>query len=297
MTLDNGRWVMVEFVDGPHDGRTVAIDGSTVVDLTTGLVDLVGAAPGYRPIRAPAAGDSLDLWADRERSAIASFDRGSPELYIQMTWRPDHGRPGRPAGGGRALRPATGDRGVDSLVAALVQGREDRVRSIVGRAVAGGTVTALIETMLAPAMATIGERWAIGAVEVHVEHRATSIVSRLLAEHAPDRGHGRRGRAVVTSLAGERHSLPTEMAAMALGEAGWTVDHLGADLPAADLLDEPSAVHGVDLLVLSVTMESNRRDSIETAALLRQRGLPVLVGGPGQPVGGLQRAARAVACG
>ena len=81
------------------------------------------------------------------------------------------------------------------------------------------------------------------------------------------------------------------MAALALREDNWHMQHLGADLPAEDLLhfcrERP-----VDLVVLSVTNDETRPAATDCAERLRQLGVPTLVGGPGDTLSELQHRAR-----
>ncbi|MGI9598230.1 MAG: cobalamin B12-binding domain-containing protein [Acidimicrobiales bacterium] len=293
MTLENGRWVLVEFIGGPIDGRLSAIDASTMTGFAGGFVDLVSAFPGYRPARAPDAPLLFDQWTDRERAAIASFDQGAPELYLQLVAiQQPRIRPAVPANGAGFEEEDRFDS--ERFFKALLEGREEEAESIMKRQIAGGiSMTRVIESTVAPALTTIGEAWCTGDLAVHTEHRATAIVERLLAAYGPSPAPGVRGRAVVASLIGDQHSLPTTMATMALREDGWQVDHLGCGVPSEDLLGDVP-LRKTDLIVLSVTLESNRPRSIETASLLRKRGPAVLVGGPGQGLRGLQRAAKAV---
>jgi methanogenic corrinoid protein MtbC1 len=292
--MEHGRWVLVEFIGGPADGRLSAIDASTMAGFAGGLVDLVTAFPGYRPSRAPEAPLLFDEWTDRERSAVANFDQGAPELYIQLVAVQEPGSRLVAPSNGTAVA-AQDPLETERFLQTLLQGHEDQAESMVKYLIGGGmSVTRLIESTIAPALASVGEQWCAGNLPVHAEHRATSIVERLLAAHGPGpRIGGLRRRAVVAGLVGDQHSLPTTMAAMALREDGWQVDHLGAGVPAEELLTN-DPIRKTDLIVLSVTLESNRQHSIETASLLRKRGPAVLVGGPGQGLSGLQRAAKAV---
>ena len=109
----------------------------------------------------------------------------------------------------------------------------------------------------------------------------------------PDALRGRRrGTAVVVALAGDRHSLPTAMAAAALRDDNWHVHHLGADVPGADLMrfiDDQA----VDLVVLTVTTPDFRPAVEGVVAQLEGAGRRVLVGTTGARLDELQRSARA----
>lgn len=165
--------------------------------------------------------------------------------------------------------------------AALLEGDEPTVRSIVRRLTTeGSSAVELIQSMIAPALRDIGRAWHDGEITVWVEHRASAITERVLGELAPNPRGRRRGTAVVAAVAGDRHSLPTTMAAIALREANWRVEHLGADMPVDELVgfcDE----HDVDVAVLSLTNTDSTELTGEAARRIRDGGTPAIVGGPG----------------
>jgi methanogenic corrinoid protein MtbC1 len=97
---------------------------------------------------------------------------------------------------------------------------------------------------------------------------------------------------VVAALAGDRHSLPTAMAAAALRDDNWHVHHVGADVPGADLIGFIDA-QPVDLVVLTVTVPGVRPAVDRLVAELEAAGRRVLVGAAGARLDSLQRLARA----
>ena len=144
-------------------------------------------------------------------------------------------------------------------------------------------MTTITQEILVPAMHRIGTDWHDGVVTIADEHRASAIVERILGDHYPTPRGRRRGTVVVVALSGERHALPTSMAALALREDNWHVQHLGADLPAEELIhfcrERP-----VDLVVLTTTTNTTR----PAAARLRQTAYAnsacaALVGNPVTP--------------
>lgn len=175
----------------------------------------------------------------------------------------------------------------------LVDGDEREVRRTVGRLVGTGVPLAtIVQEVFVPALKRVGEEWHENALSVAAEHRASAIVERVLGDHFPTPSGRRRGTAVVAAMAGDRHALPTSMAAVALREDRWHVHHLGADLPDDDLIrfcDD----HDVDLVVLTVTAGHADATARRSADLLEERGIRVLVGHPGARLDQLQELARA----
>ncbi len=180
----------------------------------------------------------------------------------------------------------------DRLHDALVAGDETSARRIVTRLIDEGTpIVDVIQTVVVPPLRSIGTAWHEGRLSIWVEHRASAIVERLLGEAAPTRRGRRRGRAVVAAVSGDLHSLPTTMAAVALRDDNWHVDHLGADVPTAELLDY-CASNDVDVVVLSSTNPDVAALAAATATELRAGGVPTIVGAPGSTLDELRAAAR-----
>ena len=138
----------------------------------------------------------------------------------------------------------------------------------------------LIGCVLVPALRRIGQAWHDGELPVWTEHRASAIAERILGEFMPNPRGRRRGMALVASVSGDRHSLPTTMAAVALREDNWQVHHLGADMPADDLVDF-CVEHVVTVAVITVTMPETAELATVTAERLRAGGTPTIVGQPG----------------
>jgi len=213
--------------------------------------------------------------------------RLDPDAVAQCAER--RARPAAP----RKRRPRAGFAGLSRrMYDHLVGGEERQATLLISGLVRDGVpMTTAAQEVLVPALKMIGEEWGAGRLDISVEHRASAIVERILGEHYPNPRGRRRGTAVVASLAGDRHALPTMLAATSLREDNWLVHHLGADLPREELMrfcqEEP-----VDLVVLTVTVTRLRKAALRTAAELEKLGLRALVGGPDQGLDELQRLAR-----
>ena len=176
---------------------------------------------------------------------------------------------------------------------ALLDGDEATVRKLARRLVDDGTsIVELIQSVFAPPLRHIGRAWHDGHLPIWIEHRASAIVERTLGELAPNPRGRRRGTAMIAAVAGDQHSLPTTMAAVALREANWHVHHLGANMPGDELV-RFCAEHDVDLAVLSVTNPDMSELADDTAGRIRAAGTPTIVGGPGRSLEQLVDEARA----
>lgn len=198
-------------------------------------------------------------------------------------------RPVRP----RPRRPRTGLAGLSQRVYGhLVSGEEPQADRLIGGLLETGvTVTAIAQDVLVPALRHIGEEWRAGRLDISAEHRASAMVERILAGRYPKPRGRRRGTVAVAALSGDRHALPTTLAAICLREDNWLVHHLGADLPADELVRFCDRQH-VDLVVLTVTVSKLRAAATRTAERLHALGLRALVGGPGRSLDELQHLAR-----
>lgn len=152
----------------------------------------------------------------------------------------------------------------------------------------------IITNLFVPAALAIGDGWADGSVSVPEEHRASEILTRLLGELNPRVSGRRRGTVVVATAQDEHHTLPTTMAAVALREDRWTVEHLGSGVPARGLVRFVEET-GADLVVLSVTMSELIEPTESLGRVIERLGVPALVGRPRRTLDELcEAAARAV---
>jgi len=147
-------------------------------------------------------------------------------------------------------------------------------------------VPGLYQRVVAPAMHEVGALWAAGALTIADEHRATELTNRVLAAlRPPPRGAGngpgeRRGRAMLATVAGERHALGLRMAADILEDNGFETIYLGADVPTDTLLRAVS-VTAPDLVVLAATLPELAPRLEEVAEAVRDAypRVELLVGG------------------
>lgn len=144
----------------------------------------------------------------------------------------------------------------------------------------GSDALEIIEALVIPAQARIGELWLTGEWSVSQEHAATSINEGLVhwlcsfspapAEDAP--------LVLVSCLEDERHALPALVIAEGLALAGYRVNNVGGDPEPSDLLRQilvlkPRAV----LFSASLTSTLGRQKGLFSS--IRAIGIPVVVGG------------------
>lgn len=179
----------------------------------------------------------------------------------------------------------------EAMYRALVDGDESAAAAVARSIVDdGGPVTDFIQQVLVPPLQRIGVDWSRGSVSVWQEHRASAITERILGEIARSPRGRRRGVAMVAAAEGDRHSVATTMAAVALRDNNWTVHHLGADIPNDELIEfcrrEP-----VDIAVITVTNPGSRASANRVAKRIDALGITTLVGAPGRTLDELVDAA------
>lgn len=144
----------------------------------------------------------------------------------------------------------------ERLEARLVAGDGRGAWGVIEAALAAGAeLDEVYLEILAPAMQSIGARWAAGDLDVAVEHRATGIAFRLIGRLGPrfSRRGRTRGTVLVGAPAGERHSLPLAIVADLLRGDGWEVSDLGADMPPDSFVLAANEISDLAAIGVSVT--------------------------------------------
>lgn len=168
-----------------------------------------------------------------------------------------------------------------SYLRAVRSGSWREARQVVDEAMGQGVDPAdLFVRIFQPALVSIGSLWAQGDLTVAREHLATSITRGLMGQLAPrfrpDRSGGDR-TALVACVADEFHDLGLSMLTSLFERDGWEVLNLGAATPTDDLVDV-AVVENVDLLGLSVTLDSHVPAAREVVRLLREQASHISVG-------------------
>lgn len=173
----------------------------------------------------------------------------------------------------------------DRLEARMVAGDITGAWAVVEAALSSGSTPARIYVdILAPALASVGERWANGELGIDDEHLASAVASRIIGRLGPR--FNRRGRSrgtVVTAMpSGERHGFGLAMLADVLRGEGYAVLDLGPDTPAASLVAAMKKVEDLEAVCLSVVYTDALSRLEESIAAIREAfgsTIPVIVGG------------------
>lgn len=124
---------------------------------------------------------------------------------------------------------------------------------------------------VAPTLRDIGRRWARGELSVGEEHRMSAVMSDALhGVRDAVRPEGRSGRrALVGSLAGNRHDMAANMVRITLEAEGWTVTYLGGDVPTQDFAFQQERTRS-ELVCMSVTSPQVSADAVRAARVLAE---------------------------
>jgi len=217
----------------------------------------------------------LGLLPAHKEGSSWRVDRDDVEQFLAGSSEP-------PAARGGARRAPWDKR----LAQRLLEGDTAGAWGVVEAALTSGCdATDVYLEVLAPAMVLVGERWAAGQIDVGVEHRASGIMTRIIGRLGPrfNRRGRSRGTVVLASPPGEYHCLNLSLLADLGRGIGYDVLDLGADVPAASLLEmaeQSPRLVAVGIGVMSLQTRDAAADTI--AAVHRQfPGLNVLVGGRG----------------
>lgn len=218
-----------------------------------------------RGVPTTSAKDSFDLLADAlaDRLPHEEADEASRALRVAREALDAHtfAASGTAHLSGRAL---------DLLNALLVADRAAVTRILEEAREAGLGVAQIADAVVQPAMAEVGARWARNEISVAEEHRATALAQSALARLFPGAtAQEGGGRAVLACVEGNLHSLGLRIFADALEDAGWSVEHLGADVPTRDLLAFLRK-HEVDLVGLSVSLPLHLETAQRVVSALRR---------------------------
>ncbi len=185
--------------------------------------------------------------------------------------------------GGRSRRAPWAER----LEARLVAGDAAGAWGVVEAALAAGSgLEEVYLDVLAPAMASIGDRWASGELDVAIEHRASGIAMRLVGRLGPRfvRRGRTRGTVIFGAPVGERHALAVAIVSDLVRQQGWEVSDLGADVPAESFVHALLNIPDVVAVGISVTTEAGFESVPLAFAALRAHpeqlsGVSLIVGG------------------
>ncbi len=234
----------------------------------------------------PAQAAQLALAEDSDGAPPSGFD-GLPSQVRDVGRTSGRGPEGSSggsyrAGGGRVVPLPQAAPAVRGLARASMALDAHGVSEVLRRAVRSVGVIAAWETLAAPVLVGLGERYAATNEGIEVEHLFSECLMGVLRATSDQLTAPRNTAPVLLACIGEeQHSLPLHAIAAALAERGVLARQLGMRVPSEALA---SAVHrsgpGVVLLYAALPVLT-----VEPLTVLaKMRPVPyLLVGGPGWP--------------
>lgn len=155
---------------------------------------------------------------------------------------------------------------------------EARASDIVAELLSRHSSQELMDDLLGPTLTWVGERWEQGEWTVAQEHRATSLLVRIVRELPRSPRYERGETALVVAAEGEWHTVPVAMLDCVLRADGFDVVALDGPIPAGQVL---SLLHelGPRAMVVSCVMTANLPGLRRMARVARDAGTPVVGGG------------------
>jgi len=167
----------------------------------------------------------------------------------------------------------------------LLAGDESGAWAVIEGAMSSGMEAgAVYRELLAPAMVSVGERWANDEIDVSQEHLASAVVLRLIGRLGPRfaRRGRKKGTVVLAGPAGEHHGIPLAMVGDLLRSRGYDVADLGPDVPPQSLARAVASMPRVVAIGLCATSPGLTAALKAAIAAAREvSDAPIVIGGSG----------------
>ena len=168
---------------------------------------------------------------------------------------------------------------IERFVAAAEAASATETEAALDEILASGSFEAVVDDVLLPAVAALGDSWAAGRMSVAAEHAASSAATRRLSAVYQAAGIPVRTSVVVGLPPASRHELGALAFAAALRRRGVGVLYLGSDVTVDGWIDAVSRTRARAAVIGVVTAE-DRASAAAVIEVLRARDVPlVAVGG------------------
>lgn len=158
------------------------------------------------------------------------------------------------------------------------------LEGLLKRRVARYGIARFVDSIAAPFLRAVGDRWHEGKLTIAQEHLATAVVQRVVTDTAPLlTGASGNPTIVIATLEGERHGNGALMAAATAASEGWRVIYLGADLPAREIAESATRA-GARAVGISMVLSDRKTRAAHDLRQIEQdvsAATRILVGGKG----------------
>ena len=241
-----------------------------------GVLQPVRTASGYRlyddaAIRTLVAMRTLVASGWTASEAARAIAAGEVQVDAIVASAPAAAAGAPPDGGDRAAMIARFVRAAEATTPADTE-------RVLDEMLAAGSFESVVDDLLLPAAAALGDAWADGRLSVAGEHAASAAVARRLAAAFQAAGAPGRVSVLVGLPPGSRHELGALAFAAALRRLDAGVLYLGADVPADAWLDAAARTHA-RAAVIGVVTADDRRAAVAVAQALLDQGLALVAAG------------------
>jgi len=184
------------------------------------------------------------------------------------------------AGAGSSVRDHRA-RTIDRFVTAAETASTIETEAALDEMLAAGSYEAVIDDLILPAAAALGDAWSEGRLSVAGEHAASAAIARRLAAVYQAASIPRSATVVVGLAPGARHELGALSFAAALRRTGTGVIYLGQDVTVEGWVDAAARTRARAAVIGAVTpAEADAAGPVVDA--LRAAGVPLIaIGGAG----------------
>lgn len=168
---------------------------------------------------------------------------------------------------------------IDRFVLAAEAVSPTEIEAALDEIFAAGSFEVVVDDILLPAAAAIGDSWKAGRMSVAGEHLASAAIVRRLSAVFQAAGVPTRPSVVVGLPEGSRHELGALAFAAALRRQRVGVLYLGPDVPIDSWIDVIGRSRAV-AVTIAVMMDSDRDAATDLVRALQERGgVTIAVGG------------------
>lgn len=171
---------------------------------------------------------------------------------------------------------------VDAAMAYTMAYDGASVERLFRRSIAEFGLLCVLDEVIPPFMIRIGEEWVEHQLSIAHEHLASAAVMSVLFD-AMRAGQEKADapRILIATPAGERHGIGAALVAATASLDGWTVVHLGVDVPASEICAAAEAVNA-SVVALSAVYVEDPTHLAREVALIREAlasSVSLVVGG------------------
>ena len=165
------------------------------------------------------------------------------------------------------------------LLAAIRGYDEAGAQAVLDESLAAFGLERVLQEVILPALAQVGDGWEQGTLDVGQEHFASNVVRGRLLALARLWGRGGGPLALLACAPGERHDISLLAFGLVLRSHGWRVLFLGADTPISTLTEAVATTEPALVVVMSFDPDLLER---EVGALRRlSTAARLVLSGPG----------------